>query len=113
MIRRMTCLYGIARLIMKRYISFDDIITRVANCIPPAMQYPDDACVRIMLEDKAYYTDGFSSYQCRMSTDIVINGKNVGWLEVCYPDRLKIENGAPFLSEENNLIRSFFLNEYI
>ena len=104
-VKELNCLYGISNLVEKPDISLYEIIQSVAELIPPSWQYPEITCARILLEDKEYKTENFEETNWTQSSDILVNGKRAGVLEVYYlEERPEIDEG-PFLKEEESLIK--------
>jgi signal transduction histidine kinase len=105
-IKEITCLYGIARVVAQQEASFDSIIQGIVDLLPPAWLYPEISCARICLDGKSYVTEGYLETPHRQVSDVVVNGQNVGFVEVAYREaRLMLDEG-PFLAEERSLIDS-------
>ena len=77
---------------------------RAVDFIPPAWQYPDITCGRIVFDDREYATKGFEPTKWRLDQEIVVDGKRAGFVEVCYLERKPSRWEGPFLKEERNLI---------
>ncbi len=103
-IKELRCLYGISRLVEKENISLDNILQGVVDLIPPAWQYPEVTCACITLKDKLYKTPNFAETSWQQAEAIVVNGKSVGTLQVCYLDEKPFSYEGPFLKEERDLI---------
>jgi PAS domain S-box-containing protein len=103
-IKELDCLYGISRLIERAGLSLPEILQGTVALIPPAWQYPDIACARIVLGSQEYQTDGFRETIWRQSRDIRVHGKLAGRIEVCYQEERTEEDEGPFLQEERNLL---------
>jgi len=103
-IKELNCLYGLSKLIERSSISLEEIFQEMVFLIPPAWQYSDVTCVRIVFKDKEYKTDDFKMTKWKQSSDIKAGGKKSGVLEVYYlKDRPRSYEG-PFMKEERNLI---------
>lgn len=103
-VKELNCLYGISDLVEKPGVSLDDILQGVVDLIPPSMQYPEIACSRIILEDKEIRTKNFRESVWKQAQDIVVHGKSIGTLEVCYFEERAEQDEGPFLIEERLLI---------
>ena len=73
--KELNCLYGISEIVRKPGISLEGILQETARIIPAAWQYPDIACVRVTLNERASMSDGFRESPWRQSADIVVNGQ--------------------------------------
>ena len=103
-IKELNCLYGISNLVEKPDISLEEIFQGLVYLIPPSWQYPEITCSRIILEDKEYKTENFKETNWKQSSEILVHGKRMGVLEVCYlEERPEIDEG-PFLKEERYMI---------
>jgi signal transduction histidine kinase len=105
-IKEITCLYGIARVVARQDASFDATVQGIANLLPPAWLYPEAASARIVLNGRAYATEGFRETAHRQVADVIVNNEKVGSVEVAYSDRKLTLDEGPFLAEERSLIDS-------
>ena len=97
-VKELKCLYGISKLAENFDISKHEFILGTLNLIPPAMQYPDITCARIKFDDKEFKTDNYRNTEWKLSSKILINGKDCT-LEILYLEE------KPFLDEEASLIK--------
>jgi len=103
-VKELDCLYGISMLIEKPDISLEEILQGAVNFIPPAWQYPEITCARIILEGKEFGTENFRETTWKQAREIRAYGKTIGTLEVyCLEERAK-KDKEPFLKEEWNLL---------
>ena len=72
--------------------------------IPTGWQYPEDACVQIILEGKEYKTDNFKETPWRQTAEILVNGEPKGILTVSYLQEKPAKDEGPFYLEERTLI---------
>ncbi|HUI54028.1 MAG TPA: ATP-binding protein [Bryobacteraceae bacterium] len=103
-VKELTCLYGIGRIAQLTEISLDEALQRIAELLPPAWQFPEIACARVVLDGRAFRTAGFQEGLHRQSVPLTVNGKVRGSIEVAYrAERPEFAEG-PFLAEERSLI---------
>ncbi len=103
-VKELTCLYGIARVVREPGFRLPEMLQAIAELLPPAWQYPEIACARIILDGCAYTTPGFGEGVHSQAADIVVSGAVRGAVEVFYTrDKLEFAAG-PFLKEERSLI---------
>ena len=105
-VKELTCLFGIARVVAQPGVPFDAIIQDIANQLPPAWLYPEIACARIVLDGRSYSTEGFRETTYRQISDVVVDKRKVGFVEVTYLEKKLTLDEGPFLAEERNLIDS-------
>jgi PAS domain S-box-containing protein len=104
--KELRCLFSIAKLVETPDISLEEILKQVVNLLPSAWQYPDITCGRIILGEKEFKTDNFKITEWRLSSDIVVNKKKAGTIEVYYLEPRPINGEGPFLDEEKALMEA-------
>ena len=103
-VKELKCLYGISGLVENPDISLDEILRRAADLIPPAWQYPEITCGRIILEGKEFQTENFRETASKQAAKIDVQGQAVGSIEVYYLEEKPESHEGPFLKEERSLI---------
>jgi diguanylate cyclase (GGDEF)-like protein/PAS domain S-box-containing protein len=104
-VKELNSLYSLSRLV-EEGISLEEIIQGTVELIPPAMQYPEIACARVVMNDKEYRTKHYSISDCKLGSDIVVDAQPVGVLEICYHIDSSKEDDCRFLPEEEDLVRA-------
>jgi len=103
-VKELTCLYGIAKVAERRDLSLPEMLVKIARVLPPGWQYPSDCEARIVLDGKAFATDGFIEAGQLLHAPIVIDGSVRGTVEVVYRTPQPEMHEGPFLLEERSLI---------
>jgi two-component system, NtrC family, sensor kinase len=104
-IKELTCLYGIARLSGHPDLSLEQVLQGIAELLPPAWQFPEEAVACIHFQEKVYSTAGYRpDHPDRQQAELFINGQSCGQLEVAYSQKMPAADEGPFLTEERNLI---------
>ncbi len=103
-VKELNCLYGLSKLVENPDISLEELFQEMANLIPPACQYPDIICGRIVFKDKEFKTANFKATKWKLSTDIMLQGKKAGSVEVYYLEEKPQIDKGPFSKEERKLI---------
>ena len=103
-VKELTCLYGIAQITTNQNTSIDEILKSIVNLLSPAWLYPEIAQARIVFDGRSYSTPDFTGGKQSISSDITINGKKRGLVEVSYTVEKPVLDEGPFLKEERNLI---------
>jgi PAS domain S-box-containing protein len=102
--KELACLYGMSRLVEKPGITLEEIVRGTVNLLPPAYQYPDITCARIVFESQEFATENFRETRWKQQAEIIVSEKKAGFVQVCYlEEKLTIGEG-PFLKEERDLI---------
>jgi hypothetical protein len=115
-VKEISCLYSVISLLGdKKYASDEEKIHDIVKFIPTGWQYPEDACVQIILEGKEYKTDNFKETPWRQTAEILVNGEPKGILSVSYLQEKPTKDEGPFYMEERTLIDVLakFLGEMI
>ena len=105
-VKELNCLYGISKLIQDTDLSLPKILQGTLERIPPAWQYPEITCARIVLNDQSYETPGFQETIWKQSCDIQVRSETAGSLEVYYLEERPREDEGPFLKEERSLLEA-------
>ena len=103
-VKELTCLYEVSKLLADPEKSLEDIFNETVKMIPPAWQYPDITCARIIFDDKEYRTQDFRQTEWILSSDVTIRNENRGKIEVVYTEEKPVFDEGPFLKEERHLI---------
>jgi len=103
-VKELTCLYSIARLVVRSDLSLDEVLQSAAEILPPGWLYPDIAAARIVLGNRVYATVGADRMVQSMSADLYVENKQCGLVEVGYTEEKPPIDEGPFLLEERELI---------
>jgi PAS domain S-box-containing protein len=85
-------------------ISIDEILKRAVDSIRKAYQYPEITCGRIILEKKVFQTINYKDTKWKQTSDILVNGNKVGFIEVGYLKEKPESDEGPFMKEKRSLI---------
>jgi PAS domain S-box-containing protein len=105
-VKEINCLYSISYYVGKQYGLLDEKLQSIADLIPSGWQYPEIACVRIVLEDKEYKTGNFKETPWKQASDIILHEEKIGTVELYYLEEKPMIAEGPFLKEERRLINS-------
>jgi hypothetical protein len=103
-IKELNCLYSISKLRERTDFSLEDILQAIVDLIPPAWQYPEITCARIIFDGYEFTTTNYKNSRWKLTRDIKVYSERVGTLEVCYLEEKSELDEGPFLREERNLI---------
>jgi len=102
-VRELRCLHALTQLV-ERKPPLDLLLQEAADLLPPAWQYPEIACARIVFEGREYPTAGFRETEWKQAAQIRLRGEPVGSIEVCYLEGRPEADEGPFVQEERDLI---------
>ena len=105
-IKELNCLYEISSFRKRNDFSLDSILQEMVDFIPPACQFPEITCARIVFDDYEFVTENFSDTPWKQSFNIAANNKRIGVLEVCRLEKNPEIEKAIFLEEEISLINA-------
>jgi len=103
-VKELNCLYGISKIRERPDIAFEEMLQEIVDLIPPSWQYPEITCARIIKEGQEYKTKNFKETVWKQTSKIVVHGKRIGILEICYLEEKTESDEGPFLKEERSLI---------
>ncbi|MBN1193792.1 MAG: PAS domain S-box protein [Methanomicrobiaceae archaeon] len=102
-VKKLHCLYDIARVIERR-APLEETLRGIVAQIPPAWKYPHSACARIRAGDIECATPNFIETKWKLSSTISAHGQPIGTVEVCYRSEKPDAEEGPFLAEERDLL---------
>ncbi|MBN2562847.1 MAG: PAS domain-containing sensor histidine kinase [Phycisphaerae bacterium] len=103
-VKELSCLYRISRIFEGSTGSPDELFQCIVELIPPAWQYPEIASARIVLDGKRYETPGFEEGYPRQSSEVIVDAKCRGAVDVVYREARPALDEGPFLKDERNLL---------
>jgi len=105
-VKKLDCLYGISQLVENPDILLHEIFQGTVNLIPPSWQYPESTCARIVVERREFRTDNFRETVWKQRSHIIVDGKQIGFVEVSYIEEKPASDEGPFLKEERSLLNA-------
>jgi hypothetical protein len=105
-IKELNCLYDISSYRDASDFSLDAVLQAVIDFIPPAIQYPEITCARLIWSGYEVRTKNFKDTRWKLSREITLNNECIGTLEVCYLEEKPALDEGPFLKEAKNLINA-------
>jgi len=104
-VKELRCMYSLATSIKKRK-TIEAVFRDVVALVPLAWHYPEITRAKICLDGTNFVSKPFEETQWKQTSDIIINGRRHGSLEVYYLKECPVLDEGPFLEEERNLIDS-------
>lgn len=103
-VKELNCLIGISHIIEGHSDSLPDILQQAVELLASSWGHPDVACARIVLEGQQYQTTNYKQTPWRLSSDIVIDKRHMGVVEVGYLEETPARDEGPFLAEERGVL---------
>lgn len=103
-VKELGCLYGITRLAQREDLSALKLAQGVAEELRRSWQYPELACARVLSEGCEHRTPGYQETPWAQSARVMVEGEEVGLVEVRYLEQCPPSDEGPFLAEERHLI---------
>jgi CRP/FNR family transcriptional regulator len=104
--KELNCLYQISGILKGNNETFEDVLLKVVNIIPGGYRFPEICKVQIAVQDFLIQSEGFSSSELRQTAKIVVDGAEIGEVNVFYIKPIKSDVGRVFLFEEQKLIHA-------
>jgi PAS domain S-box-containing protein len=105
-VKEANCLYSVCYSIEKKYAGIEGKLKNIVYQIPSGWHFSEIACARIILQDQEYRTDNFKETPWGQASQIIVDDKEVGAVEVYYLEEKPEADEGPFLKEERNLINT-------
>ena len=105
-VKEINCLYSVCYHVGREYPLLEEKLQNIVFQIPAGWQFPEIACARITLENKEYRTDNFKETPRRQASQIIVDGKEAGAVEVYYLEEKPEADEGPFSKEERSLINA-------
>ncbi len=102
--KELTCLFALSDLMEKSGLGIEDLLQKIAELIPPALQYPATAWARIAYDDREYTTDWYRDTPWRLKREISVSNAAGGCIEIGYSEQPPESDIGPFLQEEGHLL---------
>lgn len=85
-LRLQNCMYSLARLSEIRFDSPDEFLANIAGVVEASCFSPGNNCVRVSLFGKEFLSENYRRGGLGSVGDVVIRGRKVGEVEVCYDE---------------------------
>ena len=105
-IKELKSLYDISSFGDAADFSLEAVLQAVVDFIPPAIQYPEITCARLIFGGYEITTKNFKDTRWKLSREITVNNEWIGTLEVCYLEEKPELDEGPFLKEAKNLLNA-------
>jgi signal transduction histidine kinase len=105
-VKELTCLYRMANLSARPDLSVESFLNEVSQSLSLAMQYPETAAARVILDGAVHSTPDFPEKGAFLTAPVVLKGQVRGRVDVAYRSDHPVLDEGPFLKEERSLINT-------
>ena len=105
-VKELNCLYEISKLIETPGITLQKIYQGIIDLIPPAWQYPESVCARLIIGNNEFTSAHFSKSQFKQEAKIILRGEKKGIIQVFLSEKEQIFSKSFLLKEERNLLHA-------
>ena len=102
--KELNCLFNIEEILGNNEISIDDALKNISKVLPTGFQYPTITEVQIFYEDRVYMSNKFRETPWCLSTDITVQDKIIGSVNVYYMKEMPQSDEGPFFKTEKKLL---------
>jgi diguanylate cyclase (GGDEF)-like protein/PAS domain S-box-containing protein len=96
--------FNFSKLVDSKNASLRKIYQGAVDLIPPAWQYPEVTCAKLVIDDREFSTENYQESKWQLKGDITINKTKVGFLVVGYLLEEPRADEGPFLNAERYLL---------
>ena len=98
--KELNCIYEVEEIIQLPDLEIKEILIKIGEVIPSAMQFPDICRVKISYQDEVILGKDFKDTNWYIGQDIKIEDNHVGWIKVFYLEKQQKANEGFFLKDE-------------
>jgi PAS domain S-box-containing protein len=103
-IKELRTLYNVSTSLTTSDKSMHEVFTELPSMLPSGWQFPEVCAARLKVFDVIYQTANFSESTYRQRAKILVNGSEIGFLEVLYLEERPESYEGPFFKEEKELL---------
>jgi pyruvate,water dikinase len=102
--KELSCLYKVDEILARSEATVDELLDEVAAALPAGWQFPDVCQALILAEGRTHETPGRQPSPWVQTAPIVVQGEEIGRIEVSYREAMPKADEGPFLAEERKLL---------
>ncbi len=104
--KELNCMYETQELLSDKEKSIDELFQHLTKIIPSGWQYPCICFAKITYKKQLFQSSNFNETKWELNSDIILENKTVGSLQVFYSEARPESDYGPFLKEEKKLIEN-------
>ena len=102
--KELNCIFEVEEIIQLPGLEAKEMLIKIGEVIPLAMQYPDICRVKIFYRDEVILGNDFKETAWYIGQDINIEKNSVGWIKIFYLEQKPKSDEGPFLKEERRVL---------
>lgn len=102
--KELSCLYRVDEILARSAATVDELLDEVAAALPAGWQFPDVCQALILAEGRTHETPGLQPSPWVQTAPILVQGEEIGRVEVSYREAMPKADEGPFLAEERKLL---------
>jgi len=103
-IKELQAFYALSDLTQRKGLSLEALYNEFVSILPNSWQYPESAYARMVMDDCTFHTQNAADTPWVQKTEVRVNNKVVGTLDVGYLEVRPEADEGPFLKEERLLL---------
>ena len=104
-VKELNCLYSIDEITTVPGITLEEVFRETVDITRKSWQYPGITGVKITHDTDIFKTGNFEKTKWMLETDLVVDDKTAGKIEVCYLEKKPDSYHGPFLEEEIHMLQ--------
>lgn len=105
-IKELTVIHHIHKLLQQSTDDIEDVLKKIAVCIPDAWQFPGVCVARIDFGTESYFSKNYTEPVVSQQSRFYASDGREGVIEVGYTQHMPNGDEGPFMIEERNLLNS-------
>jgi len=102
--KELNCFYKLGSITEEPDISIEELLQGLVSVLPSGWRHSNDACARIIFQNKEYLSDSFKITPWKQEGEIRTNNAATGRIEIYYQNEKPLQDEGPFSKEERNLL---------
>lgn len=104
--KELECLYKIEEILKESDKDQHQIYSRILEEVPRGLQYPEVCRTKITIGTETFEPHGFTETEWVLKTDILVQEKKAGEINVYYSKKMPLVDEGPFLKHERRLLEA-------
>jgi PAS domain S-box-containing protein len=105
-IKELTTLYQVSELLGAEERPMEEVFAKIPAILPAGWQYSDSCVSRLYIFGREYRVHECSFTENYQRSTLMLDNKQIGFIEVAYLENKPDEDEGPFFKEERNLIEA-------
>ena len=103
-VKEINCLYRTGTLSEDLTLPLPALVAGIAELLPPAWCWPEDAIAEVALDGHSFATGDLSAALAQLRAEVIVDDQQRGHVTVAYGSEHPVADEGPFLAEERELL---------